>query len=99
MFYQKLRSVYCSTFNIFHLIENPLSLKMDNKTTKVYFSSSPPQFCPLNRTVDIDAIVHVIKTAKKFINIAIMDYLPAVIYSWPNKYVVYIYLLISYHSL
>ena len=60
---------------------------MNNMTTNVYFSSSPPQFCPSNRTVDIDAIVHIIKTADKFIDIAVMDYLAAVIYSGPHTYV------------
>jgi len=65
---------------------NPLALTMNNMTTNVYFSSSPPQFCPSNRTVDIDAIVHIIKTADKFIDIAVMDYLAAVIYSGPHTY-------------
>ena len=73
----------------FVLLGGPLVLNMDNITTKVYFSSSPPKFCPSNRTVDIDAILNTIKTAKKFINIAVMDYVTAIIYSKPAKYVLF----------
>ena len=71
------------------LLVNPLVLTMDDMVTKVFFSSSPPQFCPSNRTVDIDAILYTIKTAKKFVKIAVMDYLTAVIYSQPKMYVLF----------
>lgn len=82
----KVPDVWPSSYNTAINKENPLVLRMDNKTSHVYFSSSPPKFCPPNRTVDIDAIIHVIKTAKKFINIAVMDYLTSIIYSYPHRY-------------
>ncbi|XP_041353622.1 5'-3' exonuclease PLD3-like [Gigantopelta aegis] len=54
----------------------------------VYLSSSPPQFCPDGRTIDIDAIVDVIQSAKEFVYIAVMDYFPSTLYTshlkfWP----------------
>jgi len=55
---------------------------------QVYLSSSPPPFCPNGRDVDVDAIVKVMNTAEKFINIAVMDYFPTTLYTkkihfWP----------------
>jgi len=52
----------------------------------LYWSTSPPQFCPPDRTSDIEAILDLIKKAKKFVYIAVMDYLAAIIYTKPSKY-------------
>ncbi|XP_046567384.1 5'-3' exonuclease PLD3-like isoform X1 [Haliotis rubra] len=52
----------------------------------VYMSSSPPQFCPAGRTGDIDAILAVIRAAKRFVYVAVMDYLPMIAYSEPRKF-------------
>ena len=49
------------------------------------FQSSPPAFCPKGRTNDIDAILDVMDKAKKFINIAVMDYLPTTDYGKPKE--------------
>ncbi|KAM7050082.1 inactive phospholipase D5 isoform 2-T2 [Molossus nigricans] len=38
--------------------------------------NSPKLFCPKNRSFDIDAIYSVIDDAKKYVYIAVMDYLP-----------------------
>lgn len=68
---------------------NSLSrLNLTNPSLQVYLSSSPPPFCPQGREVDVDAIVKVINTAEKFINIAVMDYFPTTLYTrkphfWP----------------
>ena len=47
--------------------------------------SSPPQLCPDGRTSDIIALLDVIDSAQKFVYIAVMDYIPAIIYSDPHK--------------
>lgn len=36
---------------------------------------------PVGRSQDIDAILHVIQTAEKFIHISVMDYLPLFLYT------------------
>jgi len=45
------------------------------------FQSSPPPFCPHGRTSDIDAILDVIEKAEEFIHIAVMDYVPSMLYA------------------
>jgi len=64
--------------------DHPLIIKPSN--AKTYISTSPPEFCAKNRTSDIDAILDIILKAKRFINIAVMDYAPAIIYTRPKKY-------------
>ena len=54
----------------------------------MYWSFSPPQFCAPGRPSDIQAITDIMKKAKKFIYIAVMDYAPAIIYSTPQRYVI-----------
>lgn len=46
-----------------------------------YFSSSPPPLSPKGRTDDLEAIVHTILTAERFIHISVMDYSPLLLYS------------------
>jgi len=63
-------------------------LNISGEGTSVYLSSSPPQFCPQGREIDIDAISHVISSAEKFIHIAVMDYSPSFLFAknhqfWP----------------
>uniref|UniRef100_A0A1X7URW2 PLD phosphodiesterase domain-containing protein n=1 Tax=Amphimedon queenslandica TaxID=400682 RepID=A0A1X7URW2_AMPQE len=48
--------------------------------------SSPPQFSTDHRTDDINALLNVIASADEFIYIAVMDYEPAIVYSYPKKY-------------
>ena len=47
--------------------------------------SSPPPLCPHGRTSDIDAILDVIGKAEKFVDIAVMDYLPYMVYVRDQK--------------
>ncbi|KAL1130822.1 hypothetical protein AAG570_012063 [Ranatra chinensis] len=66
----------------------PLITNVNYNPAAVYVSSSPPQFCPLGRTTDIGSILDVIQKADHFIYIAVMDYIPMMIYSskptfWP----------------
>ena len=65
-----------------------MTVTLANKIpAKLYWSSSPPEFCAPNRTTDIDAILDLIKKARKFIYIAVMDYYAAIIYQYPRRLV------------
>ncbi|KAH9509354.1 5'-3' exonuclease pld3 [Bulinus truncatus] len=67
--------------------QSPASVTYNQtKTASIYISSSPPPFCPLGRTVDIDAIVSVIQSAKKFIYISVMEYMPVVLFTPPQTF-------------
>ncbi|XP_059167441.1 5'-3' exonuclease PLD3-like [Physella acuta] len=67
--------------------QSPMPLVYYNETQgRVALSSSPPPFCPSGRLQDIDAIIHVIQAANKFIYISVMDYLPLVIYTRPEQF-------------
>ncbi|GFO27503.1 phospholipase d3 [Plakobranchus ocellatus] len=67
-------------------VSNPIEISYNGTKGQVFISSSPPAFSPMGRTGDIDAIVHVIRSAKEFIYISVMDYLPQIIYSHPQDY-------------
>ncbi|KAL0100165.1 hypothetical protein PUN28_019537 [Cardiocondyla obscurior] len=67
-------------------INNPINFTyMDNKY-KLFIASSPPPFSPKGRSSDLDAIVHCIAKAEKFIYISVMDYFPLTIYTPQIKY-------------
>uniref|UniRef100_A0A0N5AJG4 Phospholipase D3 n=1 Tax=Syphacia muris TaxID=451379 RepID=A0A0N5AJG4_9BILA len=61
--------------------ENPMSVSLNDDKSAVFFSSAPPQMLANGREGDIDAILHVIRTAEKFIHISVMDYIPAILYA------------------
>lgn len=48
--------------------------------------ASPWQLNNDGRTYDLDAIVSIIDSAKKFIYIHVMDYIPMLVYRQPKKY-------------
>ena len=52
--------------------ENPLIVAndVDGSDVSIYLSSSPQQFCPGGRDVDIDAILRHIDEAEKFIHVS-----------------------------
>ncbi|KAK7103131.1 5'-3' exonuclease PLD3-like [Littorina saxatilis] len=75
-----------SDFNTDINVTNPMDVRFNDTTAPVYLSSSPPEFCPEGRTKDLDAILDVIKNAKEFINIAVMDYSPSSLYLAHNRY-------------
>ncbi|XP_059167451.1 5'-3' exonuclease PLD3-like isoform X2 [Physella acuta] len=64
----------------------PLEVNYNSSKGGVYITSSPPPFCPVGRTYDIDGIINVIRSAKKFIYISVMDYLPLFVYLNPEIY-------------
>eukprot|EP00914_Ancora_sagittata_P000358 GHVO01001001.1.p1 GENE.GHVO01001001.1~~GHVO01001001.1.p1 ORF type:complete len:242 (-),score=5.03 GHVO01001001.1:50-715(-) len=67
-------------------MDTPFNIILNDIPATVYFSSSPPPFCPPKRTSDIDAILRVISAAQEFVHIAVMDYFPTTLYSRPQKF-------------
>jgi phospholipase D3/4 len=65
--------------------ENPQYVKLGNTQSLVFFSVSPPQFRPLGRDNDIDALVKVIDNSKDFVYVAVMDYAPRTLYGKTNN--------------
>lgn len=75
---------YTTEFNMV----KPMNVTLNGIQTNSFFSSSPPPFCPGGRSGDADTIVDIISKAEKFVYIAVMDYIPMMIYSprpkfWP----------------
>lgn len=72
-------------------IDHPFELKMDGIDMKMYLAGAPPAFNGdhnswTGRTDDIDAILHLIDTARKRISISVMNYSPKSEFSWPQYY-------------
>jgi phospholipase D3/4 len=67
-------------------LDNPLQLKLNGIPSEVYITSSPKPFNPNGRTNDVQALLSVINNASKFIYIAVMDYFPTFLYSYPTKF-------------
>lgn len=49
--------------------------------------SSPPQLCADGRTTDLQSVLHTMEQAHQYINIAVMDYIPAMLYTPHHQYV------------
>ncbi|KAK8767249.1 hypothetical protein V5799_005969 [Amblyomma americanum] len=67
---------------------NPASIDLNGTRSLTYISSAPPYFSTSGRTEDFDAIVDIINSAKKFVYVAVMNFLPIDYYSknktfWP----------------
>ncbi|XP_073824358.1 5'-3' exonuclease PLD3-like [Musca autumnalis] len=76
-------SEYSTKFNFQH----PMHFSINNKYKQLAFlSSSPPPLTASGRVDDIAAIVRIISSAKEFVNIAVMDYIPMLIYSQNKTY-------------
>ncbi|XP_017321207.1 5'-3' exonuclease PLD3 [Ictalurus punctatus] len=75
-------SQYATAFNK----DTPMQLPINGTDSRVYLSSSPPSLCAEGRTSDLQAILSVINDAQRFVYIAVMDYLPAVQFSFPKRY-------------
>nr|XP_050851450.1 5'-3' exonuclease PLD3-like isoform X4 [Vespula vulgaris] len=67
-------------------IDNPMNFSLMGNKYKTFIASSPPPFSPSGRSNDIDAILHCIEKAEKFIYISVMDYFPLIIYTPKIKY-------------
>lgn len=69
-------------------MQSPFRVNLGGTHSDVFIASAPRAFNPIARTNDIDALISVIDGAKKFINIAVMDYFPTYLYTrkpafWP----------------
>ncbi|XP_072752667.1 5'-3' exonuclease PLD3 [Anoplolepis gracilipes] len=67
-------------------IDNPMNFTYMENKYKIFIASSPPPFSPKGRSNDLDAILHCIAKAEKFIYISVMDYFPLTIYTAQVKY-------------
>jgi len=73
---------YSTEFN--HL--NPMMIALNGSDTVTYVASSPPELCPSGRTKDLDAILDTMNRANQYIDIAVMDYIPAMLYTPKHRY-------------
>jgi phospholipase D3/4 len=64
-------------------LTNPISYDLQSN---LFFASSPPQFSTRYRSQDIDALLHGISSAEKFVYLSVMSYAPLiVVYSKKSK--------------
>ncbi|BFF94500.1 5'-3' exonuclease PLD3 [Drosophila madeirensis] len=78
---------YSTNFNL----DSPMILSVNKNTTlEGFLSSSPPPLSARGRTNDLDAIINTIDSAITYVNIAVMDYYPLIIYGQHPKYWPYI---------
>ncbi|XP_065355539.1 5'-3' exonuclease PLD3-like [Calliphora vicina] len=76
-------SKYTTNYNF----QNPMILNVNNKYNQfALLSSSPPPLTTKGRVDDIKAILYIIANAEQFVNIAVMDYIPMMIYTENKKY-------------
>uniref|UniRef100_UPI0035901514 5'-3' exonuclease PLD3-like n=1 Tax=Myxine glutinosa TaxID=7769 RepID=UPI0035901514 len=66
--------------------ENPLHVNLNGTPSTLFLTSSPHQLCSSGRTEDLTAIVTTINNANEFVYIAVMDYVPASLYSAQHKF-------------
>jgi len=66
-------------------LQHPLTIKLNNVLSNVYITSSPFKMNTPRRTNDIDAILDIINSAKRYIKFSVMDYSPTFLYA-KNKY-------------
>lgn len=67
-------------------MEHPMTVSAAQGQMNLFIVTSPPQFCPSQRTTGIDGLLYVLNSAQKYIYIEVMEYFPALIYTYPNKY-------------
>ncbi|XP_001357497.2 phospholipase D3 [Drosophila pseudoobscura] len=72
-------------------LQSPMILNVNQNTTmEGFLSSSPPPLSAQSRTGDLEAILSTIDSAITYVNIAVMDYYPLIIYGQHPKYWPYI---------
>ena len=72
---------YLQRDTLFYIMTPVYEMTLKSIITYRYFSSSPPPLSPEGREEDIDAILSVIRDAKRFVHIAVMDFVPAFLYT------------------
>ncbi|XP_012693856.2 5'-3' exonuclease PLD3 [Clupea harengus] len=83
---ESIPSPWPSDYNTAYNKDTPMELQLSGTDSLVYFSSSPPSFCPEGRTQDLVSILSVIGDAQQFVYIAVMNYLPTMEFSHPKRY-------------
>uniref|UniRef100_A0AAV2JI85 Uncharacterized protein n=1 Tax=Knipowitschia caucasica TaxID=637954 RepID=A0AAV2JI85_KNICA len=66
--------------------ERPLLLNARNISSQIYITGTPPLFCPVSRTLDLDAILSSISEAEHYIDVAVMEYFPTIRFDSPQKF-------------
>ncbi|KAI1286257.1 5'-3' exonuclease PLD3 [Halotydeus destructor] len=84
--FSKLPSVFPDSLTTTINEHNPLPLQFGKDPCAAFISNGPKPMCSNGRTDDLDAILHVIRSAKKFVHIAVMDYYPMTLYTKPPTY-------------
>lgn len=67
-------------------LARPFRAHFDGVPTTAYFSASPPALCPRGRTRDLDAVLAVMRAARRFLYVSVMDYFPTTRFSRPARY-------------
>ncbi|XP_077531548.1 5'-3' exonuclease PLD3-like [Haemaphysalis longicornis] len=67
-------------------LTNPAAISLDGTEALTYIASSPPYFSPVGRTNDLEAILNIINNAKKFVHVAVMNFVPQNFYSKPKRF-------------
>lgn len=65
---------------------HPLLVKSGNVSSRFYLTGSPPPFCPLSRTQDLEAILSIISEAHHFVDVAVMEYFPSTRFEKPRRF-------------
>ncbi|XP_078097768.1 5'-3' exonuclease PLD3 [Mustelus asterias] len=81
-----LPSPWPSNYSTSYNANTSMKLDLNNTSASVYFSSSPPQLCPDGRTDDLSAILSIIDDADEFVYVAVMNYIPVTVFSYPQRY-------------
>ncbi|KRZ07255.1 Phospholipase D3 [Trichinella zimbabwensis] len=79
-----LNDMLISETDINHI--TPLTIQYKGVDTDVYIAASPTSLNTVGRTWDLEAIVSAISSAKRFIYIHVMDFIPMVLYKKPRNY-------------
>ncbi|XP_058470920.1 5'-3' exonuclease PLD4 [Solea solea] len=66
--------------------QHPLLVESENVSSSIYLSASPPSFCPSSRTQDLQAILSIISEAQHYVDVAVMEYIPATCFHNPKRY-------------
>ncbi|XP_002723308.2 5'-3' exonuclease PLD3 [Oryctolagus cuniculus] len=66
--------------------ETPMEICLNGTPALAYLASAPPPLCPSGRTPDLKALLNVVDSARSFIYIAVMNYLPTMEFSHPRRF-------------
>ncbi|KAJ8414594.1 hypothetical protein AAFF_G00037960 [Aldrovandia affinis] len=83
---KSIPSHWPASFSTSYNKDTPMELPLNGTSSRAYLSSSPPSLCADGRTQDLQAILSVIQDAHQFVYIAVMNYLPAMEFSYPKRY-------------